>query len=136
MDLLKIIPTEFTPGVVFNPELSVFEIYGFSRPEDVAGFYKPLMKWLALYEESVLGKNSNKGKTNIVLNLKLIYFNSASSKFLLDLLFVFVKFHTKGNDLEINWHYEEDDDEILESGQELSEMIGYSFNFIPVHTPD
>lgn len=52
----------------------------------------------------------------------MTYFNSASSKFLLDILFEFMKFHSKGNSIEINWFYDEDDDEILESGEEIADM--------------
>ena len=62
----------------------------------------------------------------------MTYFNSASSKFLLDILLEFMKFHSKGNSIEINWFYDEDDDEILESGEEIADMINYSFNFIPI----
>jgi hypothetical protein len=42
-----------------------------------------------------------------------------------------MKFLSKGNKVEINWYYEEGDDEILESGEEISDMLGYQFNFIP-----
>jgi len=48
---------------------------------------------------------------------------------------VFMKFHSKGNAVEINWYYDEDDDEIFESGEEISEMINFPFNFIPI-TPN
>ena len=41
-----------------------------------------------------------------------------------------MKFHSKGNKVDINWYYEEGDDEIQESGEEMSDMIGYPFNFI------
>jgi len=135
MEPLYIEPSEFTPRVFFDPENSVFEISGFSRPENTVGFYKPLIKWLEDYEDNVLAKNTNFNKSNLVLNLKLTYFNSSSSKFLMDILMVFMKFHSKGNAVEINWYYDEDDDEIFESGEEISEMINFPFNFIPI-TPN
>lgn len=135
MEPLYIEPSEFTPRVFFDPENSVFEISGFSRPENTVGFYKPLLKWLEDYEENVLAKNTNFSKSNLVLNLKFTYFNSASSKFLMDILMIFMRFHSKGNTVEINWYYDEDDDEIFESGEEISEMINFTFNFIPI-TPN
>ena len=58
------------------------------------------------------------------------YFNSASSKFLLDVLLEFMKFKSKGNEVEVNWYYEDGDEEIQESGEEMSDMIGYPFKFI------
>lgn len=135
MEPLYIEPSEFTPRVFFDAENSVFEISGFSRPENTVGFYKPLIKWLEDYEENVLSKNINFSKSNLVLNLKLTYFNSASSKFLMDILMIFMRFHSKGNSIEVNWYYDEDDDEIYESGEEISEMINFPFNFIPI-TPN
>lgn len=132
MEPLIIKPTDFTPGISFNSDTSIFEIYGFSRPENVIGFYKPLVRWLEEYEDQVLSNNINFDKSNLVLNLKMTYFNSASSKFLLDILLVFMRFNSKGNNVQINWYYDEDDDEILESGEELSEMVGFQFNFIEI----
>lgn len=132
MESLYIEPSEFTPRVFFDPTNSVFEISGFSRPENVVGFYKPILKWLEDYNDLVLSQNTEFNKSNLVINLKMTYFNSASSKFLLDILLEFMKFHSKGNSIEINWFYDEDDDEILESGEEIADMINYSFNFIPI----
>lgn len=131
MSPLSIDPTEFTPKVLFDPENSVFEISGFSRPENVIGFYRPILKWLDEYNDNVLSKNLDFNKSNLTVNLKMTYFNSASSKFLLDILLEFMKYHSKGNEVDINWYYEEGDDEIQESGEEISDMLGYPFNFIP-----
>lgn len=132
MEPLYIEPTDFTPRVLFDPANSVFEISGFSRPENVVGFYKPIIKWLEEFDEKVLSQNTEYNTSNLIINLKLTYFNSASSKFLLDVLLMFMKFHSKGNTVEVNWYYDEDDDEIFESGEEISEMISFPFNFIPV----
>lgn len=130
MEPLYIEPTEFTPKVFFDPENSVFEISGFSRPENVIGFYRPILKWLEEYNENVLSQNLDFSKSLLTINMKMTYFNSASSKFLLDILLEFMKFHSKGNKVEVNWFYEDGDDEIQESGEEISDMLGYSFNFI------
>ncbi len=131
MDALYIEPTEFTPRIHFNPENSNFEISGFSRPENVIGFYKPILKWLEEYGDNVLSQNTDFNKRLLTLNMKMTYFNSASSKFLLDVMLEFMKFMSNGYEVEVNWYYEEGDDEILESGEEISDMLGYNFNFIP-----
>ena len=130
MESLYIEPTEFTPRIFFDIENGTFEISGFSRPENVIGFYKPILKWLEDYNDNVLSKNINFDKSILTLNLKMTYFNSASSKFLLDVMLEFMKFMSKGNKIEVNWYYEEGDDEILESGEEIADMLGYNFNFI------
>ncbi|KAF5069337.1 hypothetical protein DSECCO2_233770 [anaerobic digester metagenome] len=130
MEPLIIEPTEFTPSILFDPNNSVFEITGFSRPENVIGFYRPILKWLEEFNDNLLSINTDYKKSQLTINLKMTYFNSASSKFLLDILLEFMKFHSKGNKVDINWYYEEGDDEIQESGEEMSDMIGYPFNFI------
>lgn len=130
MESLYIEPTEFTPRIFFDIENGTFELSGFSRPENVIGFYKPILKWLEDYNDNVLSKNINFDKSILTLNLKMTYFNSASSKFLLDVMLEFMKFMSKGNKVEVNWYYEEGDDEILESGEEIADMLGYNFNFI------
>ncbi len=123
--------TDFTPKVIFDPEKGQFEISGFSRPENVIGFYRPILHWLKDYYENELSQNTHFKQSQITLNMKLSYFNSASSKFLLDVIMEFVGFHNKGNVVTINWHFEKEDEEILESGEEISDMIGFPFNFIP-----
>jgi hypothetical protein len=127
MDSLNIEPTEFTPRINFDSENNLFEISGFSRPENVIGFYRPILKWLDEFSEAVLLKNMDFNKRLLTINLKMTYFNSASSKFLLDILLEFMKYHSRGNEVVINWYYEDGDDEIQESGEEISDMLGYPF---------
>lgn len=122
--------TEFTPQVHFDANTNVFEISGFSRPENVIGFYKPMLNWLERYHDEVLIKNTDFEKSIITFNAKLTYFNSASSKFLLDIFLELYKFQSKGNNVIINWYFEEGDDEIYESGEELEDMVGMQFNYI------
>jgi len=85
------------------------------RPsENVIGFYRPVLKWLDEYSDAVLTKNIDFNKNQLVVNLKMTYFNSASSKFILDILLEFMKYHSRGNEVIINWYYEDGDDEIQE----------------------
>ena len=130
MNALQIEPTEFTPKVNFDPGNNFFEISGFSRPENVIGFFRPILKWLEEYSENLLSQNTDFNKKLLTLNFKMTYFNSASSKFLLDVLLEFMKFKSKGNEVEVNWYYEDGDEEIQESGEEMSDMLGYPFKFI------
>lgn len=129
MELLHIEPDEFTPGIDFDPTQMVFEIYGFSRPENVVGFYKPLLSWLDTFSSEVLAPDPEMHRL-LEVNIKLTYFNSASSKFLLDILLLFIRMNTGNCKVHIKWYYEADDDEIKESGEELSEMLGFSFIYI------
>ena len=78
MDILKIAATDETPEVSLNPETGVFEFSGHSLPEDVTIFYNPILDWLDQYGASP------KNPTKVIF--KMDYFNTASSKLILDLL--------------------------------------------------
>jgi hypothetical protein len=72
--------------------------------------------------------SSPKGKTEV--NIKLEYFNTSSSKCILD---VFKKLETvKGTDMTINWFYEEDDEDMLEAGEDYQAIISIPFKMIEV----
>jgi Domain of unknown function (DUF1987). len=129
MKSLILEPTEFTPDLHFDPEQNVLNIAGFSRPENVIGFYKPVVKWVQDYIEDVVVNNTEFDKALITMNFRMTYFNSSSAKFLLDILFELRKIHEKGNRVVVNWYYESDDDEIKESGEELSDLVCLPFNY-------
>ncbi|MBQ5540037.1 MAG: SiaC family regulatory phosphoprotein, partial [Bacteroidales bacterium] len=65
-------PTIDTPRVVLDAESGVFEISQMSLPEDAVDFYAPIINWLMEYSENP--------QKETVFNMKLEYFNTASSK--------------------------------------------------------
>ncbi len=131
MESLRIESTNLTPDVDFDPIKGRFEITGYSRPEDVREFYKPIIGWLADYflaiEKGSL--DSDLKKSHLLFVLKFTYFNSASTKFISDLLFQIVKFKRLGIEIDIDWYYEEYDEDMREVGEDLADMVNYSFNF-------
>jgi hypothetical protein len=119
METIKIQGTEDTPKIVLDKENDLLEISGRSLPEDVSSFYEPVLNWLNEYAE-----NPNK-KT--VFNFKLTYFNTASSKLLLDILMKLEEMHEKGNEILIRWHYPEDDEDMSEAGEEYADIVDVPF---------
>ncbi len=71
--------TSKTPSVHFNFQESRLEISGVSIPEDADHFYAPLMEWVDEY----IGKKKNVPTTVI---LRLIYFNTSTSDYLVTIL--------------------------------------------------
>ncbi|MBK8807982.1 MAG: DUF1987 family protein [Bacteroidales bacterium] len=67
--------------------------------------------------KSVRNNCSNKSTTTLKINFELIYFNSASSKCLLDMVILLKKLYS--GKLNINWYYEEGDEDLLEAGEEF-----------------
>jgi len=119
METIKIQGTEDTPKIMLDVENDIMEISGRSLPEDVSSFYEPVLNWLNEYAE-----NPNK-KT--VFNFKLTYFNTASSKLLLDILMKLEEMHEKGKDVLIRWHYPEDDEDMAEAGEEYADIVDVPF---------
>ncbi len=119
MEVIKIKGTDDTPNVILDPENEIFEISGRSLPEDVSTFYNPVLNWLDEY-----AKNSNE-KT--VFSFKLEYFNTASSKLILDILMKLEEMYENGHDILVKWFYPEDDEDMEEAGEEYSEIVDVPF---------
>ena len=115
MDALIIEATDDTPKVVLDPSNNNFEFSGKSLPEDVTTFYGPVMDWLDGYAEST------NPKTVVIFNL--VYFNTASSKLILDILFKLEEIFDDGNDISIEWHYQEEDEDMEEAGEEYGDLV-------------
>ena len=117
MEILKLEGTEDTPKIMLDKKYGIFEISGRSLPEDSAEFYRPVLEWISNYS-----KDSN-ASTEFVF--KLEYFNTASSKLILDVLSALEDI--KG--MKIMWYFHEDDEDMEEAGQEFSELVEIPFEF-------
>jgi hypothetical protein len=117
MNTLSINGTEDTPTILFDKGKGVFEISGRSLPEDAAGFYKPVIEWLEGY------KAAPNGNTDFAI--KLEYFNTASSKLILDILSKVE--NIKGS--KVVWYHFSDDEDMKEAGEEFSELVEVPFEF-------
>lgn len=124
MDRLELEPTTETPRVILDREQSRIELSGNSLPEDVLSFYEPIIEWIDKYVE-----NPNP-KTQV--DLSFDYYNTSSSKMILKILERFREVHRKGYDVTVNWHYMEDDEDMVEAGEDLAEHLKIPFNFIPI----
>ena len=120
---LDIKPTNDTPKVLFDKENDIFEISGRSLPEDVVNFYRPILEWLDEYKEDPLDY------TEFVF--KYTYFNTATSKIILDILYKLEEFKDSGLNVAVTWFYEEDDEDMLDQGEEFKESLDLPFEIIP-----
>ncbi len=113
-----------TPKIFFSPQAKKFEISGRSIPENSIEFYKPVFNWLASYIKSPL--------EDTTLNIKLEYFNTSSSKCIVEILKKFELLIKKEKRVTINWYYEEDDEDMLESGKDFKNVTKIDMNTIMV----
>lgn len=122
MEVIKIVGTDDTPSVTFDVANEIFEISGRSLPEDVAAFYEPILDWIDRYAEEATGKT--------VFNFKLVYFNTASSKMILDILLKLEEMYESGKDVLIHWHFPDDDEDMEEAGEEYADIVEVPFEQI------
>ncbi len=114
--------TQDLPGVTFDKDLNIFEMTGRSFPADADAFYQPLLQWLDAHK--------NTKPESMSFNFSLEYFNTASAKMLLDLFFKLEDIKEAGTEIIIKWNYLDDDEDMLEAGEEFDDMIEIDFEFI------
>ena len=116
MKRLRIKKTKSSPEIDFNPQTHIHTISGESYPENITKFYNPILEWISTY----LAQNH---EGTITFNIELIYFNSSSSKILLDIFDILDE--TKNEKIIVNWIHHEDDEAMEEYGVEFEEDIEY-----------
>lgn len=121
---LVIEPTSKTPKVILNADLGIFEITGRSIPEDAIGFYRKVLDWIEEYSKSPLAET--------VFKFQLEYFNTSSSKCLLDIFRKLERMHKNGHRVQIRWHYDSDDEDMAETGQDYQALLDVPFELVPV----
>ncbi|MDD2197320.1 MAG: DUF1987 domain-containing protein [Bacteroidales bacterium] len=126
MEVLHIKGSNETPEVIFNKDIQVFSITGKSLPEDVKEFYTPLIKWVVKYAESP--------NPETVLKIKMDYFNTASSKMLLEIFEKFKDMLDAGHKVSIDWYYQEDDEDMQDAGEDYADIVEVPFNFFKYQT--
>ena len=123
MDQYRIDPSRNTPLIHLRPDGNV-RISGRSIHENVAEFYQDAFDWA---EEYVLNPPES-----TCIDIQLEYFNSASAKFIIQLLQKFREVIFKNRKFVINWFYEEGDEDILERGEYFASVLDMDFNFIEI----
>ena len=124
MEPISIEGTPKTPTVKFDSGQGILEIKGRSSPENSVEFYKPLVNWL---KEYAMGPGDR-----TIVNIQLEYFNTGSSKCILEIFKKLESIYKSKHEVLVNWHYQEHDDGIMEAGEDYKFMTGLPFKFIEV----
>jgi hypothetical protein len=114
-----------TPSVNLDREKRQLRFEGRSIPEDTIRFYEPILKWIEQYIQT-----EREGTTEMHINLE--YFNTSTSRYLFGIFKTLESYHVKGNPMLIHWYYEQDDFEMLESGEDYASILKIPFEMIPV----
>ncbi|GDX52725.1 hypothetical protein LBMAG27_17720 [Bacteroidota bacterium] len=114
-----------TPTIKLYSETGSVEISGKSIPENSIGFYQPVYSWIDNY--------AAKPSTKTEIKIQLEYFNTSSSKCLLDIFRKFETIKKAGkSDIEVLWHYEADDEDMMEAGDDYNSLVDLTFRLIKI----
>ena len=118
--------TATTPSVLLDAVSGIIKIEGRSIPENVIDFYQPIINWIDNYAKEPNNKT--------IVNFQLEYFNTSSSKRLFDIMKKVESIAMlSGKSVVINWHYEEDDEDIYFAGNDYKALITkIDFNLIEI----
>ncbi len=112
----------FIPSVDFNAKTGLCQLSGESFLEDTINFYNPILDWIDEYIETVQGP--------IAFIIKLTYFNTSTSRSILDILNILKDYQDEGGEVVVNWHFDENDvdmeedidDYIIDTGLEIQKI--------------
>ena len=122
MDKLIIEAGAKTPSISLQPDNGMLEIKGRSIPENSVEFYRPVFEWIDQYFQSPAVKTQ--------LNIQLEYFNTSSSKCLLDIFRKVEQLQkASGKEVQVKWFYEEEDEDMKEAGEDYQSLVKIPFSF-------
>ena len=118
MSTIQFEGTAKTPRVAFHDSPLSMDISGRSIPENSIALYTPLLDWV---DEHL------KAGGAVEVSIRLEYFNTSSSKCLMDLL---KRVEQSAAEATVLWYYEEDDEDMLEAGEDYDAIIDMPFRLI------
>ena len=116
--------TPKTPEVRFSAANGNLLLSGRSIPENSIEFYNDLLGWLDQYTATPASKTT--------LEVKLEYFNTSSSKCILDVFKKLERIKSDGQDVEVQWYFESDDEDMQEAGEDYDAIIDIPFKMVEV----
>ncbi len=125
MENLQMISSAKTPEVLFDAENGKLLLKGRSIPENSIEFYKPLYDWVDSY--------AGQPKSETTIEVMLEYFNTSSSKCLLDLFKKLERMNGDASSVAVHWYYEEDDEDMAEAGEDYQAIIKLPFKMIEIN---
>ncbi len=122
MESIHIESTRLTPEIVFDINEKTFLFKGRSSPENARDFYNPVFE--------AMDKIASSSLEEITFNFEFEYFNTSSSKCLFRILKAANDIHQSGKTVHVNWRFDEDDEDMQESGEDLESLLDIEFNYV------
>lgn len=118
MEFYQIHPTHKTPHVIVDLLSGEISISGRSIPENPIDFYQPLLNSLKLYISNI------DAYVPLTIKFCLEYFNTMSAKTFVEIFKLLFDTNSK-----VIWYYDENDDDILEAGEDYKASLGNKLLF-------
>jgi len=122
MNYLHLPSSDKLPEVLFNSASGKMNISGRCIPENAQEFFDPLLIWI----DAAIGNLPSK----LELNIHLEYFNSSSVSSLASIVRKVHAMRQSGVDVFINWCYDEDDEDMMDSGKDIIDTFGVDMNLV------
>jgi len=124
MESIYVKKTKKTPLISLDLTENIFQIKGPSFSEDILSVYDPVISWM--------NENLSQLEKELTCELYFTVLNSASHKKIFQILIILNGFMDRGKKIKVKWYYDEDDEDIMEMGEDLTELINLPFNLVPI----
>jgi hypothetical protein len=118
------------PGTRHTPDVKLQEgqirFTGRSVPSDPELFFSPIVDWIKSYCSGDM--------EHTLIELKFEYINTASTKWIFNILKLLGEHEKAGEKLNISWYYEQGDDDMFDLGMIFQSLVPSEFKFI--ETPE
>ena len=115
--------TETTPKVVIDYLNSKVSFEGICVPENPTAFFEPIYNDV----NQIIDSNAK-----LTYDFYLEYFNTSSSKKILDLFMLATNHNNDDANYKVVWKTEEEDEELIEAGEIMQELTHLPFEFIEI----
>jgi len=135
MKSLKIKAESSKPEIILSPEENIFSISGKSAPEDVRELFYPVIEWLTAFAGEINTSSPYTDSKPLLFKVDLAYFNSSSAKFLYDIFTIFKEIREKDIPVVVEWHFDEEDTDLQEAGEDMALLSGLEFKYCTKNKP-
>jgi hypothetical protein len=122
MEIIRIEKTNNTPSIYIDEANMLCRIEGSSYPEDAYEVYQHVLDWLSRIGDNI--------KSELVVEFDYDFLNSISHKKVWQILHELKQFYKNGKSVKVVWYYNEADDDIMEAGEDLAELMNIPFELV------
>lgn len=111
------------PDFIIDYDRNEVKILGISLMDVAKDFYEPILEQVDDYIKA--------NPQSVTIVAKLQYFNTSSSKYIMDIFKRFVPLKENNIDVKVLWYFDEDDESMHEAGVDFNAVIKLPFELLP-----